>query len=901
MKKDKLHYQNNEENNYFKVNIDLKNLNMQKADYKFSELFDLKKIQEIQDMFSAATGVASIITEVDGTPITEPSNFSCFCGIVRKTEVGMKNCMFSDSVLGSPYKDGPRMQKCLSGGLWDGGAGIMLGDVHIANWLIGQVLESDYNEKEMLHYADKIGADRDQFQDALNKVTRMSRQQFSYICKFLFLIANQLSVLALKNIQQEDEIRKRKMAETETKKLNSELEKKVQERTVQLEKINADLEEVNSMLEEEISEKQKAEKEIKKLNEELEYKVIDRTNRLQEMNRLLEEEIFEKNKAEKALIAEKNLMEAVFNSIDEIIYLYDDQNKLIRWNKKHEELTGYTAEELYGMGITEWYMDNEISKEVLLRHISEMLKNGGYSAEASLRKKDGTGIPMYFKASTLSLEGRTHYVGIGIDITKRIEAEEILRKSEEKYRILTENTSDVISVLNLSQGKVTYISPSVYHLRGYTAEEAICQSLEEVMTPESYVLVKEKLEQYTGEFTNDPTKHNAYTLEIQQPCKNGQIIWVELSLKFRINSDGEIETVCVSRNIEERKKAQSEIIYLSYHDQLTGLYNRRFYEEELKRLDVKTNLPLTVVMGDVNGLKLINDSFGHAKGDELLVKVAEVLRRGCRKSDCIARLGGDEFVILMQKTNASDAEQIIRRINQLASSENVGSADISVSFGWETKYLEEEKIETVLKIAEDSMYKKKLFESPSMRGKTIKAIISTLHEKNKREEEHSRRVALFCESMGKAMGLLEKEIDELRTMGLLHDIGKIAIDDNILSKPGKLNDEEWEQIKRHPEIGYRILSTLNDMSDIAKYTLFHHERLNGSGYPKGLKGDEIPLPSRILSIADAYDAMTCERSYRGAMPEADAIHELEKCSGMQFDEALVRIFIENVLKKEWDK
>jgi len=342
---------------------------------------------------------------------------------------------------------------------------------------------------------------------------------------------------------------------------------------------------------------------------------------------------------------------------------------------------------------------------------------------------------------------------------------------------------------------------------------------------------------------------------------------------------------------------EQEIFYLSYHDQLTGLYNRRFYEEELKRLDTESNLPITIVMGDVNGLKLINDSFGHYTGDDLLKKVAQVIVKGCRADDIIARLGGDEFAIILPKTDAFETDQIIKRITDLSLSEKVGSIDISISFGYETKNKGEEKIEEILKNAEDRMYRKKLFESPSMRGKTIKAIINTLHEKNKREEQHSHRVSELCKSMGEALGMTEYENEELKSVGLLHDIGKITIDENVLNKPGKLTDDEWNEIKRHPEIGYRILNTVNDMSDMASYVLYHHERWDGKGYPKGLKGDEIPFVSRIINIVDSYDAMTSERSYQKALSKEVAIEELKKNAGTQFDAELVSVFIEKVLGK----
>ena len=354
----------------------------------------------------------------------------------------------------------------------------------------------------------------------------------------------------------------------------------------------------------------------------------------------------------------------------------------------------------------------------------------------------------------------------------------------------------------------------------------------------------------------------------------------------------------LEEEVAERKIKEEENLYLSYHDVLTGLYNRRFYEEEIKRLDNEENLPISIIIGDVNGLKLINDAFGHSKGDELLYKAALAIKNACRKDDIVARWGGDEFVILLPKTEPEEVERVIKEIKVQYLNQQVNALSISISFGWDAKKATDEDIQKVLKSAEDYMYKHKIIQNEGMRGNTINTIINTLHEKNPREELHSKRVSEICQAIGKAMGFTELEVSKLKVVGLLHDIGKIAIEEGILNKPGKLTEHERDEIKRHPDIGYRILASSYEMLGLAEYILAHHERWDGSGYPKGLKGEAIPKVARIIALADTYDAMTSERSYRKPLSEEVVFAEIINNAGSQFDPEIARIFVEKVLIKQ---
>jgi HD-GYP domain-containing protein (c-di-GMP phosphodiesterase class II) len=276
----------------------------------------------------------------------------------------------------------------------------------------------------------------------------------------------------------------------------------------------------------------------------------------------------------------------------------------------------------------------------------------------------------------------------------------------------------------------------------------------------------------------------------------------------------------------------------------------------------------------------------------MLIKTAKAIKQGCRSDEIIARLGGDEFIVILPNTDEIKAKEIIDRIQIIIGNEKINDLDISISFGYSTKVNEEQSIQNIFKFAENRMYKHKLYESTSARNKTINLISNTMFAKSNRELIHSEKVSELCEIIAIAMNYNHNTVKKIKLAGLMHDIGKIGISDKILNKKGKLTKREYIEIKRHPEIGFRILSSSNEFSEISEYVLQHHERWDGSGYPQKLKGKEIKIEARIISIADSYAAMTNQRSYGLRLSKEDALSEIKRCSGTQFDPRIVKVFIE---------
>jgi len=465
----------------------------------------------------------------------------------------------------------------------------------------------------------------------------------------------------------------------------------------------------------------------------------------------------------------------------------------------------------------------------------------------------------------------------------RKENKELFEKLK-KYQILCDAADDIMLFIDIA-GNIMDVNSAAIKCYGYSFEEILTKNIMDLRHISNKELVKAQME-------IDITSNNVF--ETIHYRKDGSAFNVEVSSQAGVLDDKKV-IFSVCRDITERKEAENRLIYLAYHDPLTGLYNRRYFEEEIKRLDTEKYFPLSIIMCDFDGLKLINDSFGHDFGDLLLKKAAEIIKNTCREDDIISRIGGDEFAVLLANTDIGKTAQIADQIKENATKEKVANIELSISYGYDTKKDDTYSIMDILANSENHMYRQKLYERSSIRSKVVDLIMNALFEKSDRESLHSNRVSVICQAIASKMNPDTSYVDKMRVSGLIHDIGKIGIDEKILNKAGRLDSNERNEIERHPEVGWRILSSTNEFSEVAQFVRDHHEQWNGNGYPNGIKGEAIPIEARIISVADAYDAMISERPYKNALSKEEAVYELKRCSGSQFAPEIVDVFVNQVL------
>lgn len=574
-----------------------------------------------------------------------------------------------------------------------------------------------------------------------------------------------------------------------------------------------------------------------------------------------------------------------------VAFLFDDlgytivvlkNDDIIYRNTFTMNLTGMTKDTKDSQPLFSSVIKKDIPK------ITEAFNTIGTS-ELKLHFKNGNSAYFTLDVNQYDYNDDSYKIITATDISNLKTLEETAVTEKEYLNLTLESVSEGLIIVD-SNNKITLFNHVASLLLGYTKEDVLNKDLSKTII-------------FTDENFNQLNMANHRNESIDGYSMREDGLLRNLSIKTSEITDinnNIIGLVIVLTDLSEVKRREEEILYLSYHDVLTGVYNRTFFEEEIRRMDNSRNLPLTIVMGDLNGLKLTNDVFGHHIGDELLRRSADILKQSVRGNDILARWGGDEFIILLPNTPDEQAQVIVDRITR-----NFGSSELqisnrgfspSISLGYGVKEDDVDTIQNTISIAEKNMYKQKMLTKGSVYSSAVTSMKTVLYEKSNETEDHTNRLYEMCKTVGKKYNLSKDEHNDLQLFSMLHDIGKIGIDDNILKKPSTLNDSEWLEMKRHSEIGFRIAQAIPELKKVALLILHHHERFDGTGYPKGLSGLEIPLQCRILAVADAYDAMTNDRTYRKALTKEQAIKELKDNAGTQFDPDVVKVFLTNVIK-----
>lgn len=467
------------------------------------------------------------------------------------------------------------------------------------------------------------------------------------------------------------------------------------------------------------------------------------------------------------------------------------------------------------------------------------------------------------------------------------EPKRTLVETEEILSCLLAGTTEFIIIHNLN-GRMREVNQAAVKGLGFPEEELIGMDIPSLLatpTPVDMQKAWKNLEIGTP-----------FAMEGVLRRKNGSSFPAMLTF-FPLAQGKEPSVLTIARDLSEHKAVGEALFKTSFRDPLTGLYNRIFFEEELKRLDCERQFPISVIMGNLNGLKMVNDAFGHPMGDVLLKGAAKVLRKICRSSDLLFRWYEDEFLILLPHTREEDAASVVGRIEKAFQNLQAKNMPISpsMSLGYATKTHRWQNFDNVLKDAEEDMQDKRSVKNSTIREAMLENFMYSLAATTPETREHVDHVRAVARFLGTLLHLNRRNMENLDLASRFHDIGKAILPPRLLSKTTPLSDKEWEDIRKHAEAGYHIAeSSTSDVAAVADEILSHHERWDGTGYPSGLSGEKIPFLSRIIALADAFDVMTRGTPYKLPLSRQETMEEISRLSGTQFDPQLAFLLLENI-------
>ncbi len=595
---------------------------------------------------------------------------------------------------------------------------------------------------------------------------------------------------------------------------------------------------------------------------------------------------FEQSKIEQNLI---------LNAIAEGIVVVSKTHEITHINQRANDILGYDENlSLLGKNVFSvlFHQESEDKQALFTKNIDRLPL---YNRMTKLQKNDGSWVEV--SVSILKKTGSYSDIGFVIsfqDISQLEGLKRELELSEHTKKILVDHLPGMIYRCKVDQQwTMEYVSEGVKILTGYEPEEIINNKLvsfNDIIHPNYREMLFDDWKPIIIDHTNFEKEYMIIT-------KEGKNKWVYEQGKPIYDESGKaiaLEGIIIDLN--KRRERDLEIEHMIYHDQLTGLKNRLYFDETVEKWDQSKSYPFGVMIANIDNMKTINDLYGRAAGDQVILDFVNILRAYEKKNYIVTRTGGDEFSLIIPNANSQLTYDTMIEIQDKAKAfkrEDVYglSYQLSVSCGFETKTSDETTIKDIIRSAEDFMHRRKLIAHSRSNRDSLSSIKATMIANSQETQDHMERMGEIALKVGIKLGLKQTTMDDLYLLAMLHDIGKIGVPFHIINKPGPLTEEEWEVMKRHPLIGYQIAISSVDLKPIADGILSHHERFDGKGYPNKVSGRDIPLIARIISIIDAYDAITQDRPYRPKKSHEAAIEELKKHAGTQFDPDIVEIFV----------